>query len=158
MFEKAELTIHGKTKTIAFYCLDLLWKPVKENIRFVLVVDGTDRFILMCSDLELSPQDIISIYCYRSIIETFFAWWKRHLKVYHIIARSEHGLLVQILSGLITYLLLAIYCQKHYGERVTIKRFRELRIKIQNDLRDAEQKPLAPDSRKPTVDILHASG
>ena len=59
-------------------------------------------------------------------IENFFAWWKRHLKVYHLIARSEHGLMVQILAGLITYLLLSIYCHQKYNEKVTIKRVRQL--------------------------------
>lgn len=32
------------------------------------------------------------------------------------IARSEHGLMVQILAGLITYLLLAIYCHEQHNE------------------------------------------
>jgi hypothetical protein len=53
------------------------------------------------------------------------------------IARSEHGLMVQILGGLITYLLLAIYCHKNHGEPVSIKRVRQLRIQIQNELRDS---------------------
>jgi hypothetical protein len=55
--------------------------------------------------------------------------------VYHPIARNEHGLMVQILAGLITYLLLAIYCHRQFNERVSIKRARQLRIKIQNKLR-----------------------
>ena len=63
--------------------------------------------------------------------------WKRHLKVYHLISRSAYGLMVQILAGLITYLLLAIYCHENYQERVSIKRVRQLRILIQNDLRGA---------------------
>jgi len=63
--------------------------------------------------------------------------WKRHLKVYHLIARSEHGLMVQILAGLITYLLLAIYCYEQHNEKVSIKRVRQLRIKIQNELRNS---------------------
>jgi len=60
--------------------------------------------------------------------------WKKHLKVYHLIARSEYGLMVQILSGLITYLLLAIYCYEEHNEKVSIKRVRQLRIKIHNEL------------------------
>ncbi len=65
--------------------------------------------------------------------------------MYHLIARSEHGLMVQILAGLITYLLLAIYCYRQFNERVFIKRVRQLRIKIQNELRaDIFDKP--PDS------------
>jgi hypothetical protein len=45
--------------------------------------------------------------------------------------------MVQILGGLITYLLLAIYCHKNHNEPVNIKRVRELRIQIQNELRDS---------------------
>lgn len=73
------------------------------------------------------------VYKLRWTIESFFAWWKRHLKVYHLIARSPYGLLMQILSGLITYLLLAIYCHEEHGERVSIKRVRELRNTIRNE-------------------------
>ena len=57
------------------------------------------------------------------------------MKVYHIIARSEYGLMVQMLAGLITYLLLVIYCHEEYNEKVSIKRVRELRINIQNESR-----------------------
>jgi hypothetical protein len=28
---------------------------------------------------------------YRTAPFKFFAWWKRHLKVYYLIARSKHG-------------------------------------------------------------------
>lgn len=38
---------------------------------------------------------------------------------------------------IITYLLLAIYCHKNHNEPVNIKRVRELRIQIQNELRDS---------------------
>ena len=40
---------------------------------------------------------------------------------------------MQILAGLITYLLLAIYCHEEHGERVSIKRVRELRNNIRNE-------------------------
>ncbi len=78
---KAELTIRGKLETVEYFCIDLLWQPVKDCIRFVLVVDGKDRFILMCSDLDLSPQEIITIYRYRyrSDIEGLFLFLKHLL-------------------------------------------------------------------------------
>jgi len=60
-------------------------------------------------------------------------WWKQHLKVYHLFARSKNGLMVQILSGLITYLLLAIYCHEEHGESVSIGRVRQLRNQIRNE-------------------------
>jgi len=96
---------------------------------------ATDRF-------DLTAEQIAQIYKLRWDIEEFFAWWKRHLKVYHLISRSAHGLMIQILSGLITYLLLAINCHEQHGERVSIKRVRELRNKILNESRAAEAEEL----------------
>jgi hypothetical protein len=89
---------------------------------------ATNRF-------DLSVEQIATIYKLRWQIETFFAWWKRHLRVYHLIARSRYGLMVQILSGLITYLLLAIFCHEQYREKVSIRRVRQLRVKIQTEAR-----------------------
>jgi len=43
------------------------------------------------------------------------------MKVYHLLARSKYGLMVPILSGLISYMLLAIYCHEEFSERVSIK-------------------------------------
>jgi hypothetical protein len=82
---------------------------------------------------DLSGEDIAMIYKLRWNIESFFGWWKQHLRVYHLIARSPHGLMMQMLAGMITYLLLAIYCQEKYNEKVSITRVRELRIKIRNE-------------------------
>lgn len=83
---------------------------------------------------DLTAEQIATIYKLRWTIENFFKWWKEHLKVYHLIARSEYGLMVQILGGLITYLLMAIYCREHFNEKVSIKRVRELRVTILNEL------------------------
>ncbi|RQW84021.1 MAG: IS4 family transposase [Geobacter sp.] len=88
---------------------------------------ATDRF-------ELTAEQIAFVYKLRWDIEKFFSWWKQHLNVYHVIARSAHGLMAQMLGGLITYLLLAIYCHEEHNERVSISRVRELRIKIRNEL------------------------
>ena len=97
-------------------------------------VDGV-KYWIATDRYDLTAEQIAAAYKLRWDIENFFAWWKRHLKVYHLIARSEHGLMVQILAGLITYLLLAIYCHRQFNERVSIKRVRQLRITIQNELR-----------------------
>lgn len=109
-------------------------KQTKTELRLVgYIVEGitywvaTDRF-------DLTAEEIALIYQLRWEVEKFFKWWKRHLHVYHLIARSEYGLMVQILTGLITYLLLAIYCHEQHGEKVSIKRVRELRAKINNEL------------------------
>jgi hypothetical protein len=90
---------------------------------------------------DLTAEQVAEAYKLRWEIESFFAWWKRHLKVYHLIARSQYGLMVQIYAGLITYLLLAMYCHDTHKERVSIKRVRELRIQIQNELRENGSSP-----------------
>jgi len=117
----------------------------QEPVRLVgYQVDGV-KYWIATNRYDLTAEQIAAAYKLRWDIENFFAWWKRHLKVYHLIARSEHGLMVQILAGLITYLLLAIYCHRQFNERVSIKRVRQLRIQIQNELRtDFFYKP--PDS------------
>lgn len=71
-FRPAVMNIYSQSKTVSFLCLDLLWKPTKGKMRFVLVMDGTDRFILMCSNLNLDPLDIIKAYSYRFKIEVSF--------------------------------------------------------------------------------------
>jgi len=109
----------------------------KKPLRLVgYTVDNT-KYWIATNRYDLSAEQIALIYKLRWDIEKFFAWWKRHLKVYHLIARSEYGLMVQILAGLITYLLLAIYCREQHNEKVSIKRVRELRIKIENETRIA---------------------
>ena len=96
-------------------------------------VSGVDYWIAT-DRRDLTAEQAADAYKLRWEIESFFAWWKRHLEVYHLMARSRYGLMVQICAGLITYLLLSIYCQKVHKERVSIKRVREPRIQIQNEL------------------------
>jgi hypothetical protein len=96
-------------------------------------IDRTD-FYVATDRFDLTAEDVALAYKLRWDIEIFFGWWKQHLNVYHVVARSPYGLMAQILGGLITYLLLAIYCHEEYKERVNINRVRELRIKIRNEL------------------------
>lgn len=132
--------------SIIFYdALALLGKPhqnlSEKPVRVVgYKILGTIYWVAT-DRLDLSAEDIAFIYKLRWDIEKFFKWWKRHLNVYHIMFRSKHGLLIQLLAGLITYLLLVIYCQEQYGERVSIKRFREIRNKIHNEAIEAGGPP-----------------
>jgi hypothetical protein len=107
-------------------------------------VDGKD-FWIATNRYDLTAEEVAQVYKLRWNIETFFGWWKRHLKVYHLIARSRYGLMVQLLGGLITYLLLAIYCRKQHGESVSISRVRELRHQIANEVAE----PQSQRTRKP---------
>jgi Transposase DDE domain len=141
---KTEKTIiredHVTPKSMFFFdglvLLGVSGKNMSEKpLRLVGYKIAGKTFWIATNRFDLSADQIATIYRLRWEIEKFFAWWKRHLRVYHLIARSRYGLMVQILSGLITYLLLAIFCHEQYRERVSIKRVRQLRIKIQNEAR-----------------------
>jgi len=127
--------------TIVFYdAIVLLGTPnvtqTEKELRVVAYrVDG-ENYWIATDRYDLSAEQIAKIYRLRWNIEVFFGWWECHLQVYHLIARSPYGLMVQILAGLITYLLLAIYCHEEYHEKVSIKRIRQLRIQIRNEGRD----------------------
>lgn len=82
---------------------------------------------------DLTALQIAFCYQMRWEIETFFAWWKRHLNVYHLIARSPYGLLMQLLAGLITYLLLVIYFYRQYADRPSLAHLRQLRRDIRRE-------------------------
>lgn len=116
------------------------------------------KYWIATNRYDLSAEQIAQAYKMRWNIENFFAWWKRHLKVYHLIARSPYGLMVQLLAGLITYLLLAIYCHNHFQEKVSIRRVRQIRTQIHNELRyrpmgsedqqnEKERKSRSPDAK-----------
>ncbi len=95
---------------------------------------ATDRF-------DLTAEQIAEIYLLRWNIETFFGWWKRHLNLYHQLARSKHALMTQILAGLITYLLLALYCHSTLQKTVSISQVRQIRIQIRNEARSSRHAP-----------------
>lgn len=71
-FEQTTISLYGQAKDVSYLCLDLIWRPIGEKVRFVLVRDGSGTFILMCSDLTVSPYDIIRAYSYRFKIEVSF--------------------------------------------------------------------------------------
>ena len=109
-------------------------RVVGYKIKGVKYFVATDRH-------DLTAKQIAEIYKLRWTIETFFKWWKEHLKVYHLITRSRYGLMVQIMGGLITYLLMAIYCHQNFNEKVSIMRVRELRTIILNELFNGKNDP-----------------
>jgi hypothetical protein len=81
-FQETAIDLYGQQKTTCFLCLDLIWKPIKEKVRFILVSDDEEDFILMCSDLSLSAHDIIRAYSYRFKIEVNFKVLKHLMGVF----------------------------------------------------------------------------
>jgi len=107
----------------------------KTPVRVVGYKIANSTFYVATDRHDLTAEQVAKVYKLRWNIESFFKWWKKHLKVYHLIARSEYGVMVQILGGLISYLLMAIHCHDNFNEKVSIKRIRQLRNDIQNELR-----------------------
>ncbi|MFH0878334.1 MAG: transposase [Lentisphaerota bacterium] len=84
LFDQAMQTmdspVYGERSVqIRFRALDLLWRPMGVMVRFVAVEHPTrGRCILMTTDLQLDPADILRLYGYRFKIELTF---KRSLHV-----------------------------------------------------------------------------
>jgi len=123
----------------------------KEPVRLIGYIIEDKKYWVATDRFDLSAEQVALAYKLRWDVESFFAWWKRHLNVYHLFARSENGLMVQILSGLIIYLLLVIYCHEQHSETVSIRRVRQLRNQIRNEaLQQAtEQVAAQKEKRKP---------
>jgi len=71
-FTKKKMVLYGEKTDVKYYCVDLIWKPVKKQVRFVLVENRRGRCILMSTCLTLTPEEIIEIYTARFKIETSF--------------------------------------------------------------------------------------
>jgi hypothetical protein len=71
-FSETTLCLYGKPMKVKYVCMDLMWMPLKRVIRFVVVDSSRGRMVLMCSDLNLDPCDIIVIFAHRFKIETSF--------------------------------------------------------------------------------------
>jgi hypothetical protein len=78
-FQKAPADIYGQSETIRYLVLDLLWRPVKSKLRFILAETSRGRIMLMTSDLHLNPVTAIQLYCRRVTIETLFDTLKNTL-------------------------------------------------------------------------------
>jgi len=72
-FQETTCCVYGNTEVVKVLCLDLLWKPIKDKIRFVLAVTSRGPIVLMCSDLALSATQILALYCRRAAIESTFS-------------------------------------------------------------------------------------
>ena len=71
-FTKTTMVLYGKLTKVEYFCIDLIWKPVKRLVRFILVKTDSGNCVLMSSDLSLDPKNIIFIYSLRFKIETSF--------------------------------------------------------------------------------------
>lgn len=88
-FLSAEAMVYQKKETVRYLVLDLIWKPVKGLVRFILIETSRGRIVLMSSDLTLAPLLALSLYTARVRIESLFASVKNLLGglAYHFWSR-----------------------------------------------------------------------
>lgn len=72
LFSPVECTIYNNVENVSIASINLLWKPTKDLIRFVLAVTSRGPIILMCSDLNQDPVAALELYCARIRVETMF--------------------------------------------------------------------------------------
>ena len=84
-------------------------------LRRVTVVrpDKPTPLVLATNDFTASAAQIAQRYKERWAIELFFKWIKQHLKIKKFLGRTENAVRIQILTALISYLLVAIHKQRH---------------------------------------------
>lgn len=71
--------------------------------------DHDSPLVLATNDLDSPARVIAQRYQDRWQVELFFKWIKQHLRIKTFLGRSENAVRIQILTALITYLLLALY-------------------------------------------------
>jgi hypothetical protein len=73
-FRSAPSPMAGESRTrIRYRCEDLLWRPVGRLVRFVWIDHPLrGRLLLMTTDLELDPLQVLLLYSYRFRIEVSF--------------------------------------------------------------------------------------
>jgi hypothetical protein len=78
-FQSAPSPLYDDRKvTLRYLSRDLLWRPLGQSVRFVWVIHPSrGRWILLCTDLTMSPLDIVRLYGWRFKIEAGF-WQAIH--------------------------------------------------------------------------------
>lgn len=92
-FTEQEVFLYGEYQKIQTYCINLLWKPLGQSVRFVLVImPNGKKIILMSQDNTLTAKEIVEAYGIRFKIEvgikvacqeigTFaYRFWSKYVK------------------------------------------------------------------------------
>ena len=90
-------------------------KHFDKSLRRVTIMrpDKPTPLVLATNDLTSSAVEIAQRYKERWAIELFFKWVKQHLRIKKFLGRTENAVRIQILTALISYLLVALYKQRH---------------------------------------------
>jgi IS4 transposase len=75
--------------------------------------DKATPIVLATNDFKSSALEIAQRYKERWGIELFFKWVKQHLRIKQFLGRSENAVRIQLLTALISYLLVALFRETH---------------------------------------------
>lgn len=78
LFRSRASLVYGRVETISYYSMNLLWKPLGEELRFIFVMSSRGCIVLMTNNLRLHATTAIELYCARVRIETLF-WVLKHV-------------------------------------------------------------------------------
>ncbi len=87
----------------------------QRSLRYLEIArpEHASPLVLATNDLSSPARDIAQRYKDRWQIELFFKWIKQHLRIKSFLGRSENAVKIQILTALITYLLVGLYKKRH---------------------------------------------
>jgi len=89
--------------------------PYVQPLRRITIVrpGKPTPLILATNDLDSPALEIAQRYKERWGIELFFKWIKQHLKIKKFLGRSENAVRIQVITALISYLLVALYKRRN---------------------------------------------
>lgn len=101
----------------------------KYNYRIIKIIDPVGKELTFVTNLmKYNSEEIAWLYKRRWDIELFFKWIKQHCKIKTLIGHSENAVKLQMITGIITYLLLKLFLEVTKG----IKSLIVLKRKIKN--------------------------
>lgn len=78
----------------------------KKAYRIVKIIDPTGKELTFVTNvMQFASEEIAWLYKRRWDIELFFKWIKQHCKIKNLIGHSENAVRLQLITGIITYLL-----------------------------------------------------
>jgi len=91
----------------------------KQEYRIIKIVDSKGKELIFVTNIEdLLSEEIAWLYKKRWQIELFFKWIKQNLKFKDMLGHSLNAVMIQIITGIMTFVMLKIIEQlvpKGYG-------------------------------------------
>lgn len=103
----------------------------KHFYRIIKIIDPTGKELTFVTNLMCyNSEEIAWLYKKRWDIELFFKWIKQHYKIKTLIGHSENAVRLQMITGIITYLLLRLTLEKVEIEISLINLKRKIKNKL----------------------------